>query len=397
MRRLSSVIVWSVIAAAFIGPGTVTTAASAGAGFGATLLWAVLFSILATFVLQEAAARVCIASGRDLAAVLRYRYRAGLGKMLVLLLVPGAILLGNAAYEGGNILGGAAGALLALDADRPMVTLAIGILAAALLWLGSPRRIAQVMAALVALMGLGFFAVAATIAPDLGDLAAGLMVPSLPQGSELMAVALIGTTVVPYNLFLGSSFARGEDLALSRLGLAVAIGLGGLITAAILIVGSALSGEFSFEALARLLEDRFGEWARIALAVGLLAAGLSSAVTAPLAAALTARGLFGEVSDERWGVGGWRFRSIWIAVLLSGLIFGLTEIRPVGAIVLAQAFNGLLLPLVAIFLLLAVNDRALLGARANGPMANAITGAVVLVSIVLGVSALWRAGSAALG
>ena len=57
--KIGEIILWSAIAAAFIGPGTVTTAASAGAGYGLTLLWAVLFSVVATFVLQEAAARLC--------------------------------------------------------------------------------------------------------------------------------------------------------------------------------------------------------------------------------------------------------------------------------------------------------------------------------------------------
>ena len=397
MKRIGAVVLWSVVAAAFIGPGTVTTAASAGAGFGPSLLWAVLFSIIATFVLQEAAARVSIASGRDLAAVLRARYRTGIGKWLVLLLVPGAILLGSAAYEAGNILGGAAGALLAVDLDRQSVTLVIGLLAALLLWLGSPRGIARLMAVLVALMGAGFLAVAVTLAPPVGELAIGLVVPRPPEGAALVAVALVGTTVVPYNLFLGSSIAQGQDLALTRLGLAVAIGLGGLITAAILVVGSALSGEFSFEALAVLLEERLGNWARLALGVGLFAAGLSSAVTAPLAAALTARGLFATAGDDRWDARGARFRSVWLVVLLVGLVFGLSEIKPVAAIVLAQAFNGMLLPLVAIFLLLAANDRQLLGKDANGKVGNIAAGVVVLVSIALGSTALWRAASAAFG
>jgi len=70
MKRLSAALLWSAIAAAFIGPGTVTTAASAGAGYGAALLWAVAFSVIATFVLQEAAARITIATGQDLATIL---------------------------------------------------------------------------------------------------------------------------------------------------------------------------------------------------------------------------------------------------------------------------------------------------------------------------------------
>lgn len=397
MKRIGAIILWSAIAAAFIGPGTVTTAAGAGAGFGLALLWAVLFSVLATFVLQEAAARVTIATGSDLAAVLRQRYPSGIGKFLVLALVPGAILLGCAAYEAGNILGGAAGAMLAVDVSREVVTVAIGVLAAALLAIGSPRRIAQAMAVLVALMGAGFLLVAITLAPSLGAIFRGLAIPSMPSGAGLMVVALIGTTVVPYNLFLGSSLARGEDLALTRLGLAVAIGLGGIITAAIVVVGGALSGEFSFGALAGLLATELGDWARYLLALGLFAAGLSSAVTAPLAAALTARGLFGAADDPRWSVSSARFRLVWLAVLGIGLGFGLADVRPAAAIILAQAFNGLLLPLIAIFLLVAANDRGLLEENANGPLGNLAAGVVTLIASGLGVFALWRVSGAVLG
>ncbi|MFN2099024.1 Nramp family divalent metal transporter [Altererythrobacter sp. MF3-039] len=397
MKRLGSIILWSAIAAAFIGPGTVTTAASAGAGFGLTLLWAVLFSVLATYVLQEAAARMSIATGHDLAATLRRRYPAGIGKLLVMALVPGAILLGCAAYEAGNILGGAAGALLAIDVPREAVTLAIGGMAAALLALGSPRRIAQAMAVLVAIMGAGFLLVALTLAPSLTGLARGLAIPAFPEGSGLIIIALIGTTVVPYNLFLGSSLAQGEDLSLTRLGLVVAIGFGGIITAAIVVVGSALADEFSFEALAQLLASELGEWARYLLALGLFAAGLSSAVTAPLAAALTARGLFGAANDPRWTVTSTRFRLVWLSVLAIGLGFGLADVRPAAAIILAQAFNGLLLPLIAMFLLAAVNDRLLMGDKANGPLGNLAAGIVTLVASGLGGFALWRVSAALIG
>ena len=397
MKRIGSIILWSVIAAAFIGPGTVTTAASAGAGFGMALLWAVLLSVIATFVLQEMAARLSIVSGSDLAQILSRRYASGVGKWLVLALVGGAILLGCAAYQAGNILGGAAGAILGTDWPKGIVTLAIAVGAAVLLALGSPQRIAQALAVLVAFMGLGFLLVAITLAPTVGALFSGLVIPHLPDGSLLVAVALIGTTVVPYNLFLGSSLARGTDLGETRFGLAIAIGLGGLITAAIVVVGSALAGEFSFEALADLLAEGLGEWARYAFALGLFGAGLSSAVTAPLAAALTARGLFSRDAVAHWGPNGWAFRAVWLAVLATGTAFALADVKPVAAIILAQAFNGTLLPLVAIFLLRAANDRALLAGKANGALANVAGTIVVLCATGLGTLALWRVAQTLLG
>ena len=94
----------------------------------------------------------------------------------------------------------------------------------------------------------------------------------------------------------------------------------------------------------------------------------------------------------------WRYRMVWLSVLGVGLAFGLSGVRPIPAIIVAQALNGVVLPLVAVFLLLAVNDRGLMGADAvNGRLANTVMGVVVAVSLVLGAGGLLRAGAATLG
>ncbi|MEQ8411801.1 MAG: divalent metal cation transporter [Erythrobacter sp.] len=388
MKRLGAILLWSAVAAAFIGPGTVTTAASAGASHGAALMWAVLFSALATFVLQEAAARLTIATGRDLGEVLRERFADGWQRALTLMLAGGAVVVGSVAYEAGNILGGVAGAALGIDWPEPALTALLGAMAATLLAAGSPARIARLLAGLVAMMGAGFLVTAFVLAPPLAGIAAGLAIPSIPQGAGLGVIALIGTTVVPYNLFLGSSLARGKDLAETRFGLAVAVGMGGLITLAIMIVGSALDGAFSFERLEALLTARLGAWAGAGLALGLFAAGLSSAVTAPLAAALTVRGLLADADDPRWSASGPRFRGVWGGVLGLGVAFGMAGIRPVPAIVLAQALNGLLLPVVAVFLMLAMRDRSRLGKAASGALGTGAMVAVTGIAVMLGAVSL---------
>jgi NRAMP (natural resistance-associated macrophage protein)-like metal ion transporter len=278
-RRLSSLLLWSVIAGAFIGPGTVVTAAAAGARFGLGLLWAVAFSTVACLLLQEAAARLTLTTGHDLASTVGRAAGTTSGRALAAL-VLGAVVLGCAAYEAGNILGAVAGATRLVGLPGWALTLAIGAVAAALLSLGRPASVARALGLLVALMGVAFLATAAGLGPDPRSLLTGLVLPRMPAGSTAVVIALVGTTVVPYNLFLGSSLAREGDLGTARFGLAVAIGLGGLTTAAIVVAGSAVSGELSFEALAAVLGERLGTWAGALFGLGLLAAGLSSAVTA---------------------------------------------------------------------------------------------------------------------
>lgn len=399
-RRVVSVLFWSVLAAAFIGPGTVTTCASAGAAHGYLLLWALTFSTVATLVLQEAAARLTVVSGRNLGEALRETYRVGASGLLVLLLVVGAIILGSAAYEAGNILGAVEGSRLSTGLHPSLLALIWGLGAGALLWVGTPRMVAVLLSLTVAVMGIAFLATAVLLGPELGAVVAGAFIPRAPEGSGLLVLGLVGTTVVPYNLFLGSGIAHGQTLPELRFGISVAVVLGGLISMGVLVVGAALLGSpFGFEALAGLLSERLGGWAGGLFSWGLFAAGFSSATTAPLAAAITARGLFQEgEEDARWGSRSWRFRAVWMFVLAFGLGFGVAGVRPIPVILLAQAFNGVLLPLVAVFLLIVVNDRRLMGERGlNGAVSNAFMAVVVLVALVLGTGNVLRAGAAAAG
>lgn len=397
MKRLASILLWSVIAAAFIGPGTVTTAASAGASYGLALLWALVFSTGACLVLQEASARLTVVSGRNLGQALREQYRRGPQKGAVLLLVLGAIVAGCAAYEAGNILGGVSGAVMATGWSAHGSTLLIGLIAGALLWRSPPQTVARSLSLVVAVMGAAFVCTAILQRPPMGAILRASLVPSMPRGSGLLVLGLVGTTVVPYNIFLGSGIAGGQELRDLRVGLTVAVGLGGLISMAVLVTGTAVEGGFSLLALSRVLAEGLGGWAAKLFAIGLLGAGLSSAITAPLAAAVTARSLLQEGrDDERWSPISWRYRSVWLTVLAIGLGFGLSGVKPVPAIVLAQALNGLLLPLVAIFLFLAVNDRRLMGEAVNGKLINLATGVVVWVATLLGLAGIAGAASNAL-
>ncbi len=115
--------------------------------------------------------------------------------------------------------------------------------------------------------------------------------------------------------------------------------------------------------------------------LGLFAAGLTIAVTAPLAAAYATCGVLGWKQDAR----SWRFRAVWMVVLVVGASLAAVGKKPIAAIVFAQAANGVLLPLVAVFLLVAVNRKDRMGAYANRLTTNLLGGLVVLVTLVLGV------------
>jgi Mn2+/Fe2+ NRAMP family transporter len=395
VNRRSAILTSSAIAAAFIGPGTVTTCAKAGAQHGMALLWALAFSTVACLVLQEAAARVQVVSGKTLGQALRSGSSTHPGALAWFAAI--AVIAGCAAYESGNILGGVAGLRMTTDLPRPALAGSLALVAGLLLFFGSTRVVIATLSTLVGFMALIFFSAALLIGPSLGEVAAGF-VPKIPSGAALLALALVGTTVVPYNLFLGSALAAGHSLRDLRVGLAIAIIGGGIASAAIMVTGSDHgSVEFSLTEIATTLGDRIAPWTAHAFALGLFAAGLTSAITAPLAAALTAKSVFGSPSDPaRWSVRSWRFRSVWIGTLLVGTSFGVAQIKPIPAIIFAQAANGVLLPVVAIALWRLANDRSLLGTRVNGRGTNVLTGIIVSVTCLLGGAGVWKALAALL-
>ncbi len=382
-----------LVAAAFIGPGTVTTASVAGASFGYALLWALLFSILATAVLQEMSARLGLVTRKGLAQALRESLSGHWYGKAAVILVVAAIGVGNAAYEAGNITGAALGLQEISGVSAPVWSLAVGAAAGALLASGRYRAIERVLVALVLLMSTVFLLTFLMVRPPLGVLLSGMFSPVLPAGSLLTAIALIGTTVVPYNLFLhasavqekwGTQYPLDASLRAARVDSGLSIGLGGLITLAIMSTSAAAffgtGGVVSAANIAQQLEPVLGAFARYFFALGLFAAGLSSAVAAPLAAAYAVCGALGWEQ----GMASPRFRMVWVAVLACGVFFAVIGTRPLAAILFAQAANGFLLPICAIFLLLVMNSRRQLGEYCNGLLSNLLGVAVVLVTLGLG-------------
>lgn len=387
----------ALVAAAFIGPGTVTTCTLAGVRSGTALLWALAFATLGTIVLQEMAARLGTITGLGLGDALRRRITGPLPRALTIGLVLLAIGGGNAAYQTGNLLGAALGLDVAFSGGARLWATIVACTAALLLATGRYRLIERVLVALVICMSLLFVATALAVSPDWGTIARDLLRPSLPDGSIVLALGLVGTTIVPYNLFLHASasaerFTGGAPharLRAARLDLIVAIGLGGLVSMAIVIAAAAAGAQGasvdSAGAMAAQLTPLLGRWATVVFAAGLFAAGMTSAITAPMAAAYAVAGALGwprDLADRR-------LRLVWGSVIATGVLVALTGVQPVAAILTAQAANGLLLPVSAGFLMFVVNDRTVLGDDVNRTGSNLAGALVVLVTLVLGGRAVW--------
>ena len=389
-----------LVTAAFIGPGTLVTASRAGAGYGVTLLWAVLFSVAATGILQNMAARVGLAGRRGLAEAIRDSLANRWIRVGALGLIAVTLLVGAAAFQTGNLIGAALGMNLLSGLPTAALALSVGGLAAAVLMTGTYRTIQNTLVGLVGLMSVVFCAVAVLTAPDIGDMLAGLLIPRLPPGSLLTVLALIGTTFVTYNLFLHASTVlerwpdasrNEENLRESRHDTVFAVALGGVITAAVIVASAPLLGQgadaANVAAIADQLAPILGRAAPVFFGLGLFAAGLTSAITAPLAAAYAVSGALGWPPNLRSG----RFRLLWGLVLATGVVCAVTlGAAPYQVILLAQAGNGIVLPLMLVLLLIVANKTGIMGHHRNSRPANVLGVIVVLVISGLSLTQLAR-------
>jgi Mn2+/Fe2+ NRAMP family transporter len=377
----------TLITAAFIGPGTVTICAKAGIEFGFSLLWALLLSIIIAISFQEMSARIGIVTGKGLAQLMRTAVKNPLLKSLVTLLILSAIVIGNTAYEAGNLNGAVLG-LEALFTDEyssfyPWI---IGIITALLLRFGSMKYIKNILIGLVLFMSISFLLTAIITAPNLLELIKGMVSFELNSSNVFTAIALVGTTVVPYNLFLHAAMAKDhwkdpKDLKYARLDTFVAIGLGGIISISIIIAASAIDASSlnSVIDIAAGLEPLYGKFAKTMIGLGLFAAGISSALTAPIAAAYVANSCF----DWNLSPSDSKFKNTALVILLLGMISLGFGFSPIIIIQFAQITNGILLPILALFILWLVNNRALLKENKNGIVQNILGILIVIISLLM--------------
>ncbi len=377
--KLLNYVFWLVIAAAFVGPGTVTTAAAAGAAHGYQLLWALLFSIFACIVLQEAAARLTIVTGLSLGQTLRKRFSSSVFVWLIGL----SIFLGCMAYEAGNLLGAIGGiSLLSSHLPQWAFTVIITGISIVLLYLGKTDQVAKVLGGLVAFMGLGLLYAAFSTGIDWLEAAKGVIIPRVPKGGTLLVLGLIGTTIVPYNIFLGAGMAEGKTLSNMRHGLIISVVLGGIISMAVLVLGAGLTESFSFESLYEKLRYTHGAWMGYVFVFGLFGAGFTSTITAALAGAMTIRSIHANGQD--WGDDSKQFRGLWAIIVLAGCIFGVSGVKPIPVIIAAQAANGLILPLITLAIWVLMNRKSMLKEHINGFGWNVAMLITLLVTSALG-------------
>lgn len=381
-----------LIAAAFIGPGTVTLCTIAGASFGYSLIWAIVLSTFATIVLQEMSLRIGLVTRMNLAEVIRTSIKSVLLNRLIILLIISSIIIGNTAYEAGNITGASLGISAIINYESiNYIPVFIGLIAFVILYQGDYKILERSLVSLVIIMSMSFFITAIMTKPDITNLLNGIFKPKVNSSNLIVVLGLIGTTVVPYNIFLHSSLVSEkwnsiDKLKVARIESFISILLGGLVSLSIIITAASVSNQnvTGVIDLAKGLEPLYGKFAIYFLGLGLFASGITSSITAPLAAAYVAKSCFGWNNSLKSN----RFRLVWIFILITGVIVSMININPIEIIKFAQFSNSLLLPIIAIILLWLINDKNIINPKYNYKYQNIFGFFIVIISLILGIKGL---------
>ncbi|MDR2109455.1 MAG: Nramp family divalent metal transporter [Coriobacteriales bacterium] len=370
--------------------GGISTFSVAGASFGYHVLWTVPVAMLFLMVVQECAARMGAQTGKGFAALIRENFGVRLTSLAMC-----ALLVSNTATTLSEFAGIAA-AMELFGVNKYISVPVAGLAVWALLMSGSYRRTERVFL-VISLVFVTYVAAAFLSGPAWGEVAMNTVVPQLvfDKGFFALVIAIIGTTIAPWMIFFGQSNvvekgAQIRELFLQRVDVfsgAVAACLVVwfiIITTATVLYGQGIAVDDA-AAAARALEPMVGPFAEQLFAIGLLGASFLAACVLPQTTAYALCEAFGweRGADRSWAEAP-VYKTLLTAVIAIGCFVVLVPgIDLMGIMLTAQVINGVLLPVLLVFMLRLANNRRVMGAYRNGRLANSLTTVAIVVVIAL--------------
>jgi Mn2+/Fe2+ NRAMP family transporter len=359
--------------------GGVTTYTAVGAHYGFALLWLLLLSTAGLLVIQEMCARMGAVTGKGLSDLIRERFgvRWTIVAMVALLIANGS----NVAAE----FAGVAASLELLGVERIVSVPAAALVIWALIVFFSYRIVERALFVLI-LAFVAYPITALIVHPDWDNVVRGLAIPtlSIQQAALIAALALVGTTITPYMQFYiqASIVDKGIDRDQYRfarvdvyLG-AILTGLNGffIIVAAGAVLFPAHVIVTSASDAAQALGPLAGEQAKLLFGVGLLGASLLAALVMPLSTSYAICEAFGwESGISRNFREAPVFMGLFTLLIAIGALVVLSPSVPlIPLILVSQNVNGLLLPIVLVFILILARDRTVMGDQANGRVSQVV-------------------------
>ncbi len=374
--------------------GGITTYSIAGAKFGYQLLWLILVTQVALLITQEIGARMGLATGKGLVGLIRERFGIRWAAFATVTML--AANLGTTVSEFAGI--GAALSIFGVPAPISAVVAAIAVIT--LIGAGSFNRVQYFFVAVGVLVS-GAYIVSAILAnPDWGLALHSLIVPSGTfNGVYMLAVVgVVGTTITPWGqqfiqAYVVDKRLRPEDMSAERIDVLIGVFITNVIAAFILVACAATlwaTGIFNISSAAdaaQALEPIAGNVAAVLFAIGLVAASLLGLGVVPLSSAYTAAEVFGWEQGVEW-----RFREapafygLLVFFIVFAALFMLIPGLPLIQVMFsAQVFNGLLLPVILVFVMLLVGDRKIMGNLVSGRINLILGWGVTLMLVVMSV------------
>lgn len=380
--------------------GGITTYSLAGAKFGYDLLWVLLATQIALFVTQEIGARIGLATGQGLTGLIRERFGVRWAAFAALTMITAN--LGSTVSE----FAGISAALSLFGVPTPVSALVAAVAVITLISRGSFSRVQYFFVGIGILVSAAYIISAILANPDWPRAITSIVVPhGTFSGAYMLAVVgTVGTTITPWGqgfiqAYVVDKRLRPDDLAAERIDVLIGVFITNVIAGFIVVACAATlwaSGQRDITSAAdaaTALGPLAGTVASTLFAVGLLAASLLGLGVVPLASAYTACEAFGWEQGVDWR---WRDAPAFYGLLaffigfaaMFMLIPGLPLIQVMFS---AQVINGLLLPIILVFVMLLAGDRRIMGSLASGrvnlTLGWLVTAILVVMSVVLVVTA----------
>lgn len=386
-----------LVTVGFIDPGNWASNFAAGSDFGYTLLWVVTLSTVMLIVLQHNVAHLGIVTGLCLSeAAHRYAPRWIARPIL------GSAVLASISTSLAEILGGAIALQMLVGMPIVWGALLTTVLVVVLLFTNSYRRIERGIIGFVSVIGLSFLYELFLVDIDWPLAARSWVVPSIPQGSLLIIMSVLGAVVMPHNLFLHSEvvqsreYNKGDDRSIRRLlkyefyDTLFSMGVGWAINSAMILLAAStfFAQGVQVEELQQaksLLDPLLGNQAGTIFALALLMAGLSSTVTSGMAAGSIFAGMFGEpyhIKDIHSRVG--VLLSLGVALLV---IFFIND--PFQGLIISQMVLSVQLPFTVFLQVGLTSSRRVMGEYANSRWSTFVLYTIAAVVSVLNLMLLF--------
>ena len=385
-----------IASVAYMDPGNFATNVQGGSAFGYKLLWVVVFANLSAMLFQALSAKLGIVTGKNLPEVCRERFSKPTAISMWLVSEVGAMATDLAEFLGASI-----GINLLFHIPLLVGVIITGIATYAILLMQSTgfRRIEALITGLVGIIAVCYIVETLLARPDWGQIAYHSVVPWLGSPTALLlAVGIIGATVMPHAVYLHSSLTQDrivpgnrDEMAtiirFSNIDVLIALGIAGIVNLAMMYMAAAVfhfgghPGVATIESAYQTLTPLLGSAAAAVFLLSLMASGISSSVVGTMAGQVIMQGFVG------FTVPMWVRR---LVTMIPTVIVVAIGVNTTQALVLSQVVLSLVLPLPIVVLLLFTNKRSIMGDAITRPLMRTLGIAAAVVIIGLNLVLIWQ-------